>query len=247
MILERLIRQLGKEARRSPKKAALLGVLCLVAAWFWGPLLWHWVVPKQTLEEASVTQGGVASGVLAAPGAAGQVVPSPVVAAAPPGPASSAFAKAAAGAQPAAQPDWRKLAEWKRADRLAQPAELPPGVRDPFVSLVPSEPEATLEAEAMPEPEPAVAQAAADPASLGLVLTSTIVGPTRRAARINNKTYQPGQTIAVSKDGRLFEFVLAEVHPRHVVLTDQSARYELSLPKPDLSDAIRPMQAAGEN
>ncbi len=235
MSLERLIRQLGKEARRSPKKAALLGVLALVAAWFWAPLLWQWIMPGQPAEEAPIAQAAVAGG------ASAEAVT------APGGPAASnpagapAVARAAAGPQSTSRPDWRQLVEWKGADQFVQPSELPPGLRDQFVPPVPPEPEVAAKTAA--EVAPVEAQTPVDPASLGLVLSSTIVGPQRRAARINNKTYQPGQTIAVSKDGRQFEFVLAEVHPRHVVLTDQSARYELSLPKPDLSDAIRPMQA----
>ncbi len=235
MSLERLIKQLGKEARRSPKKAAVLGVLTLVAAWFWAPMVWSWVVPGQSPKEAPMAQAAAVGGVSAGP------VATPVA----PAPVQAAATEAANRPQPASRPDWRQLVEWMGADRLTRPADLPQGLRDPFVPPIQPEPLVAVEPEV--EPEPAEAQAPVDPASLGLVLSSTIVGPQRRAARINNKTYRPGQTVVASKDDQQYEFILAEVHPRHVVLTRESVRYELSLPQPDLSDAIRPMHAADRN
>jgi len=241
MSLDRVIKQIGKEARRSPKKAAVLGVLTLVAAWFWGPLLWGWIAPQQSPDEADTGQAAVV----------GSASPPPV-----PRPAASGAGSVGegvgrdathspAGVQPASAADWRELVEWMEIDRLTQPAELTPGQRDPFVHPVEPEPAAVVEEEAGPESEET--PVAADPESLGLVLSSTIIGPKRSAARINGKTYGPGQIVVVSKDGRQYEFVLAEIHPRQVVLVRESERFELNLPKPQLSDAIRPFRALGGN
>ena len=40
MNLNKLARQLRREAMANPKKAAVLGLLLLVALYFWGPLVW---------------------------------------------------------------------------------------------------------------------------------------------------------------------------------------------------------------
>jgi len=241
MSLERLIKQLGKEARRSPKKAAALGVLTLVALWFWAPLVWGWLRPEQPPEVAVAAQAGMTAPVSASEqGASGVATP----------PAASADAsptKTPPGQpKPADRPDWRQVVEWMEIDPFSQPAELPQDLRDPFARKTEPEPLVAVETEGGPEPEEE-APVVMDPASLGLVLSSTIVGPQRRAARINGKTYRAGEKLIVNKDGRQYEFVLAEIHPRYVVLSDGTARFELSLPKPDLSDAIRPYRAAGRN
>ena len=43
------LHKLAKQARRdllaNPKKAAILGLMLLVALYFWGPLLWKWFAP----------------------------------------------------------------------------------------------------------------------------------------------------------------------------------------------------------
>jgi len=237
MSVQRLIQQLGKEARRSPKKAAVLGLLTLVALWFWAPLIWSWVAPDQSGEETAVVQAGVTS----APSLAPAHTSLPAASSQPAVSASSAETAPARargkGASPS-RPDWRQLVEWMGIATCTQPAELPEGLRDPFALSVEPEPAVAVETESGPEPEEA--QPAVDPASLGLVLSSTIVGPRLRAARIAGKTYHRGETLVVTKDGRQYQFVLAEIHPRVVVLEGEAGRFELRLPKPDLSNAIRP-------
>ena len=66
--------------------------------------------------------------------------------------------------------------------------------------------------------EPAVKAPPASPASLGMALTSTIIGPNGGIARIGGRTYNQGQTIEAVKEGRNYKFVLSEIHDRKVVL-----------------------------
>jgi len=90
----------------------------------------------------------------------------------------------------------------------------------------------------VPEPEttkPAVAMTAQ---GLGLMLSSTIIGPSRRVARINGKTFEQGQTIEVLKDGQQISLTLSEVHARRVVLTKESSQVELTIPDPIQSKKI---------
>jgi hypothetical protein len=45
--LDKLVKQLRRDATANPKKTALLGVMALVALYFWGPLLWKGVVAEK--------------------------------------------------------------------------------------------------------------------------------------------------------------------------------------------------------
>jgi hypothetical protein len=45
--LERLVKQLQRDAKANPKKAALLGLMVLVALYFWAPLVWQWIGPAE--------------------------------------------------------------------------------------------------------------------------------------------------------------------------------------------------------
>ncbi|MBW8884592.1 MAG: hypothetical protein JF612_07410, partial [Planctomycetia bacterium] len=40
--LEKLAKQLRRDTAANPKKAAALGLMILVALYFWGPLAWKW-------------------------------------------------------------------------------------------------------------------------------------------------------------------------------------------------------------
>ncbi len=75
----------------------------------------------------------------------------------------------------------------------------------------------------------------ASPASLGMALTSTIIGPNGGIARIGGRTYNQGQTIEAVKEGRNYKFVLSEIHDRKVVLELEGESFELSIPEPGTS------------
>src|SRR5271163_3077521 len=95
--------KLRREFLRNPKKGAALGGLCLVALWFWAPLVKDWIAPaaKQPLPPAKpaiATTGGGAS-----PAAVPVAGHGPTLA--PTGAASAHFAPAnAAPANAAAAP-----------------------------------------------------------------------------------------------------------------------------------------------
>lgn len=207
------LKKLRREAIASPKKAALLGLLLLAAAYFWAPLLRQWTrSPENTAES---TPALAASQPLAPPGAN-----LPPVATGSPTAAASAIA--------AAPPKfhWRQLAEAIQTDPLMRP--LPPAAeldanRDPFVDPKPPQ---TVQATAEPQPPP---EDEATPGELGFVLSSTIVGPARRTAVVNGKVCTLGVELA-SGEGRVF--VVKRIEPWGVVLERGGKQFELELPRP---------------
>lgn len=205
MNLQKLAKRLRREAVNNPQKAAVLGVMLIVALYFWAPLLKKWFGTSETLAAA------------AAPATGETVAAMQTVASTP----------SAEGLV-----SWREVLAQMRADPRTMPAVLPL-VRDPFalppVELTAEKPEA---AEVQP-PAPM-----ATPASLGLALVGTVVGGKHRAARLNGKTVFEGQTVEVAKDGNTYQFTLAEVDARRVVLVRNGERFELSIKEAGRSGRI---------
>jgi len=214
--LGKIGKRLKREAKANPKKAVLLGLVTLVAFYFWMPLVWGWIQPKTT-EVASMPQAeneriaGVSPGTaLAAPAAS--VAPSP----------SPGAAK---------RPSWRQIEQARQEDPRTRSVEQLSNAREPFGSVgnEPSGLEVKHEQE-LPPPRPMVVA----PSEAGLGLSSTIIGSQRRVAQINGKTYAEGQHIELVKepDGRAMAYRLVEVHPRRVVLEADGQRFDLTLPEP---------------
>jgi hypothetical protein len=78
----------------------------------------------------------------------------------------------------------------------------------------------------------------ATPEGLGMVLSSTIIGPHRRVAQINGKSYRQGEIVKLAKDGQQVEFTLAAVYPRRVVLKWKGRQFDLTIPVPVRSGRI---------
>lgn len=137
--------------------------------------------------------------------------------------------------QPAAKKaSWPQIVQWMHDD--ARTMTTPPLMlaRDPFEASTTEMAEAT--AVELPKSKPQ----AITPTAAGLALTSTIVGPQRRIAQINGKTYSVGQSVEVAKDKEALAaaFRLIEVHTRRVVLEADGQRYELEIPAPGKSGRI---------
>jgi len=207
MSLNKLVRQLRREAVANPKKAAILGVLALVAAYFWGPLVWGWV----TLEQAS---GG-------APNAETQADTEPAT---PANTASTQPEETSEKEQKACLYPWTQLDEWMREDPMTAPHEDLTGWRDPFAS-----PSAGADAAEGEETQAAVFPVT--PESLGVELSGTLIGPRRRVALIGGKAYRAGQTITIDHAGRPIDLELVEVHPRRIMLEWEGNRFDLAIPE----------------
>ena len=202
--LKKLTKRLRREAAANPKKTAVLGLLVVVALWFWSPLVWGWIAPD---DEQSVAEVG--------PTADATSKRSP-----------TQKEKAQTPEKPQApKHPWRQLVKWMEDDPRTSPASLIAKMRDPFSTPQPKVAENKPKAEAKPPQEEIT------PESLALTLSSTVVGGRRRVAQINGKTFEQGKSINVSKDGQQYRFKLLEVYSRRVVLQrDDGERYELKIP-----------------
>jgi len=175
--MQKLVNTLRAEARRSPKKAAALGLLALVAVWFWWPLMWGWLgLDKKDVARPTPAAPSKPSAADAVPPGAGGVTPNLPAAESPATP-------------------WHELLAWRSADPLTRPADLPIGKKRPFGPLPGRAPDAPK------EPLPDVTQkirealAAVTPQSCGLQVTSIMIGPRARLAIINNEVYGKGECI----------------------------------------------------
>jgi hypothetical protein len=203
--LDKLAKRLRREAVAYPKKAAVLGLLVLVALYYWGPLVWR---------RAS---RGRSSGKPPASEANADLQP-------------EAWADTAS-AQPQTPPPhkacsypWTQLDEWMRQDLSTTPAEHPGDWRDPFAVASAGAGGAGSE-EKRPDPPQLT------PESLGIELSGTLIGASRRVALVGGRAYSEGQTIVVNHHDRPIDFELVEVHSRRIVLGREGSRFEVVIPE----------------
>ena len=213
MTTNQLIRQIRREATANPKKAGILGLLLVVALWFWAPLVWGWVAPEAAAKAAG---SGKANG-----DDAGS-----------PGPDFAEVLAAAKGEKTPSQEEeanpgepWHVLLQTREQDPLTKVASLEPYGRDPFVE---KKPEAVEEPAEPKAPEPVAV--AVTPESVGIALSGTIVGPRRRTAFINGHSYREGAKVERVKEGQRFVFRVAEIRPQSVVLARDGKSFEVNIP-----------------
>ena len=203
---------------KHPKKAVVLGTLCLVALWFWIPLVLGWVKKDDVATKAAVS---------GAPTSGSAAVSAPGRLAATPADSGTKGKKAEGPKHP-----WHQLVQWMDNDPRTSATNPVLGRRDPFLTRQ------NEAAKAAAETELGKRTLEATPEGLGMVLSGTIVGSHRRVAQINGKSYRQGETVRLAKDGQQIEFTLAAVHPRRVVLQRKGAQFELTLPVPAPSGRI---------
>jgi hypothetical protein len=205
MSLQKLQKKALRELKASPQKAAMLALLAIVAAWFWLPLVLKSHSPA-----------------------------APPVAATPA--AAAAHSSTQGPARPAVagkeQMSWHDVAASIDRDPRMVPATLN-GLakkRNPFVSPVnvaTSDQTAATKEDGKKQPgdEVEAEQPPPGPGDLGLVLSSTLVGRSRRAALISGRTYELGSKIRVEGEA----FRLVEVEPSRIVLERDGQQYTLSI------------------
>ncbi len=228
--LGKIKKKLRREVAAHPAKSAILGILCVVALWFWTPLVWGWVSPRgagTTVKAAQELGGPQLPGLL------------PV-------------AIAAADTEPNAPVhSWQQVVQWMEQDPRTQPvgpvlASRGPATalvsdwlpwsrretvgRDPFfrpqpVETLTDKKERERGAEPSPTPPPV------SPRDAGASVTGVIAGPAGGAAMINGRTYLEGEQVHLLKDGVSYAFHLVEIRPGKVVLTRDGTRYELNIPQ----------------
>ncbi|MBN1396022.1 MAG: hypothetical protein JW959_13450 [Pirellulales bacterium] len=129
---------------------------------------------------------------------------------------------------------WRQIDRWRREDPRTTTSRQVVRTRDPFE--FPKSEIAKTESAETTNPSNRIVT----PEDAGLSLSSTIIGPRSRMARINGKTYTIGQSIETTNEEAALKavFKLTEVNPDGVVLESDSGRFELTLPDPRKSGKI---------
>lgn len=217
MSAAKLSKQLQRELKANPQKAGALGLLCLVAAYFWGPLIFK-SDPKKPVPAA------------AAPVAATTPTTTPETMTTP---SSNQHL------------DWRTLSNKLKTDPSMRSvtgksdAEI---ARSPFDAPVKEVKETTpdddlfdllaeAEADGLFDEQPVITKQMTSAVlnTYPLRLTSTLVGSRARTAIINGKAYSSGATLGKLND---VEMVLENVRARSVVIAWNGMRRELRIPKP---------------
>lgn len=224
--IDKIARQLRREATANPKKAAFLGVAALVALYFWMPLIWGWIGKSEKDTSDIVAPSGAR----------------PVASAAMPSVASDA--KAAAKVVGAGRLPWSLVAQQMHDDPRMKTSATLTMTRDPFEPPKTEVAESTAAEESKLKPKPPLIT----PSAAGLVLTSTIIGSQRRIAQICGRSYVVGQSIEAVKAGETLgaAFKLVDVQPRRAILEADGQRFELTIPEPDKSSRIEFLGAAAK-
>jgi hypothetical protein len=208
--IQKLGNILRVEIVNHPKKAVVFGLLAAVGLYIWIPMFWRWA---NKTKEDRLPQAGTQTAVSAAEAHDNSAGNSPVGKESKP----SRF-------------KWKEIVKRMDADPRTRPAEPLAATRDPFQR--PREEIDRLEQE---EKQAKVKPPVATPASLGMVLSSTLIGPAGQLARIGGKMYRRGQAIEMEREGNKYIFVLSEVHDGRVVLECEGERFDLFIPKPGSS------------
>lgn len=211
MKLDKLVRQLRRDITASPKKAAALGLMVLVALYFWAPMVWGWIAPGKGKASSTASAGDVI------------LEDDPVD----------------PGAQARKQRQvfhWEKVRRKVLADPRMSPARYELAWNDPFRSLAVAAANPQSVAGSLAE---TATNLGSDPAQLGLTLTSVAIGKTRRSATISGESYREGEMVPVGgQEGSAapgLEFRLVRVGFHDVDLERGGRTYTLELSRPRLA------------
>ena len=218
MKLDKLVRQIRRDIVASPKKAAALGLMLVVALYFWAPMVWGWIAP------GGKSKAVAASGLI--------LEDDPVDPVAKAAKAKLVFA-------------WEKVRKQIAADPRMTPALYDKNWTNPFRNLEEQQAQAVaaVAQAATQGPLPDL-----DPAQAGLTLTSVVIGSRQRWATIGGENYLEGELIrplnVEGKPVKEVEFLLARVQQHEVELERNGKRYKLVLQKPELApgDNINPQR-----
>jgi hypothetical protein len=219
----KMVKQLKREALANKGKASVLGLVVLIALYFWLPL--------------------VADCFKSAPD--GEAVAQPVAAAAAPAaPTGSSASPEAEQVEWPAHP-WLDLIAWMDSDPMMKSTGVPAGVGNPFRWSAPPEGFAVNDGEEEEELEEDEPKPEVTPQTLGMVLTSTLIGPKVSVVKISGKTYvfdrgtangdgRPSTRLVFKNERGEFEFEVLSVRSGVVILGRADKQYELRIQPPTL-------------
>lgn len=215
--------RLKAELCRNKAKSAALGVMCLVAVYFWAPLVAKSLGKKE-------------------PDAAATAVAESVDATS----ASPAVTTTNASPAEAEQLDWRTAIARSRDEPLMAAVNNFSLTRNPFANLsIPDVVEALEDDEEIEEgkAKPPVALKRLTFDELGLVLNGTMVGTRRKMATVNGNSYQEGDEITITDldmgsagaEVETAKLIVWQINPDHVLVSYDARLHRLDLRPLDLS------------
>jgi hypothetical protein len=208
--IQKIIKQFKQDIVAHPKKAIVLGIVMVVGLFFWMYHLWGWINKNnEGPNSSSDPQVAITTSV---------------------GQTNSAYKASANNEKKLLRYSWKEVLKSMNNDPRTRPAQVLTLDRDPF--------QARKETIEKPIEEQEVKAPPVSPTSLGMALTSTLIGANGGKARIGGRTYSQGQTIEAMKEGRNYKFVLSEIHDRKVVLEMEGERFELCIPEPGTSSRM---------
>lgn len=219
MSAAKLSKQLQRELKANPQKAGALGLLCLVAAWFWGPLIFK-SDPKKPAPVAAAPTATTAAATTATPDATAVSTAKPLM-------------------------DWRTLSSRLEADpsmRSVAGKNDEEVERSPFDAPIKIAKEDPIDqdlydlleeasAAGMLDERPVITKQMTSTAlnACPLRLTSTLVGPRARTAVINGQAFSQGMVLGKFNG---VELVLEYVGERSAMIAWNGMKRELRIPKP---------------
>jgi len=211
--LEKLAKQLRRDLAANPKKAAALGLMVLVALYFWGPLAWKWLSASGNKRNNKVNMASL------------------ILTDDPAEPSQQSKVRGGAKFR------WEKARQLIRNDPQMVSATFDVSWIDPFGKpAVVATQDPTSEAA---QTEAAASAAAAfEPGTLGIVLGSVMIGPRSRVATINGEPCHEGDVVAVTdKQDKAVtnRFRVARIRRQGVDLEIGSRTFTLELKQPKLA------------
>jgi hypothetical protein len=218
--LDKLLKRLKKDAAASPQKAGALGLMVVVALYFWAPLV------MKSLPKGKPKPGATAAGPML-------LGDDPVLVKAVVHPSSNS-------------PHWDRVREVVANDQLMIAADLHPDWRNPFSQLQhkgdPDAKSTALTEPLKPDPQslPAAPAITADIAQQQLqtvVLSSLLVGPRGVSAVIRGKLYRVGDVLSFGGDNGApaIEFRITAIDEQGVDLKFDEKPFRLERTKPTLA------------
>jgi hypothetical protein len=217
--LEKLAKQLRRDLAANPKKAAALGLMVVVALYFWGPLVWKWASAGGNRRNNKVNLASL------------------ILTDDPAEPTQQSKLRGGAKFR------WEKARQLIRQDPYMISATFDQRWPDPFGKPTVDAAAEAVEAAQADATAAAVATAATEPSSLGLVLGSVIIGPRYRVATINGEACHEGDIVELAdkQDKSVtHQYKVVRISRQQVVLDfdGRSVMLELSPPKLAHGDEI---------
>ena len=207
--LDKLNKQLRRDMAANPKKAALLGLMVLVALYFWGPLVWKFVAAKQSKQRSAAD---MASLIL-------------------PGKSRGVTKWRWDKVRQLIRQDSRMFSAKFDSAWIDPFGKADTDKREVVAEALPDD-------SAVAAASAAAAQVI-DPKDLGIVLGAIMIGPRTRVATINGESCREGDIVTITAKGdatSTFEFRVHRIAKQSVQLAANGRIFALELTPPKLGN-----------